>query len=278
MRRLALGALLASLAVPAAAERSADGRLRWEEGDAAVTVAKRGGFSTRGQRVPLPPLEKGARRRVVFAPSGGLFAVIDQATDAVSLHGDSPRGTRAAQTLVTGALMRMMDARGRVLWTKRLPETYAVGSVSIAAPVVLGADGTSALLMEDADPYTKAKPLVLVMDPKGREILRLDYAAWSRVDELLLSADGKWLALRGIGRIPEADTWGSALGHYGLADGGRMVKPSGAAIGGRTLRSFDAQGRVCCLLERRDLAVYDHDGLRTVVTPKEADELFGPAP
>lgn len=271
-------AVFALWAVPAGAERSADGRLRWEEGDHDVTVLNRGGFSMRGNRVKLPALEKGARRRVVFAPSGGLFAVLDQQSDSVGLHAQAPRGSRGAQAVVTGATLRLMDLRGRLLWTRVLPETFSLGGFGVPNPIVAGSDGTTALLMQDADPYTKAKPMILVFDAKGKETLRLDYTAWSRVDEMLLSSDGHWLALRGIGRIPEQDSWGSALGHYSLTDGGRTVKPSGAAAGGRTLRSFDAQGTVCCLLERRELAAYDHDGLRTVYTAEEAEKLFGPAP
>lgn len=278
VRRLLFVVLFASSALDAAAERSLDGRLRWEEGDSAVTLIKRGGFSSRGQRVALPPLEKGARRRVVFAASGDKFAVLDQVSDSVSLHGDSPRGTRAAQALVTGALLRLMDLRGRVLWGKRLPETYAVGSSGGSAPLVLGSDGTAAVLMQDADPYTKEKPLVMVLDPKGREVLRLDYTAWSRIDDMALASDGRWLALRGIGRLPESDSWGSALGHYALEDGGRTLIPAGAASGVRSLRGFDRDGRVCCLVERKELAAYAHDGTRGVLSAAQAEALFGAAP
>ena len=274
----ALLALAALLAAPAWAARSPDGRLRWDEGDPAVTLVKRGGFSARGQRVTLPPLEKGAKRRVVFAPAGERFAVLDQLSDAVSLHTDAPRGPRGAQALVTGAVLRLMDLRGRVLWTKRLPETFSVGGEGGSGPLVLGSDGSSALLMQDADPYTKAKPLILVLDPKGRDILRLDYTAWSRVDEMLLSGDGRWLAVRGIGRLPESDSWGSALGHYRLEDGSRLVLSAGAAAGVRSLRGFDRDGRVCCLAEKKELAAYAHDGARTAFAPDEADEIFGAAP
>ena len=278
MMRPLLLTLAVLAAVPARAERSADGKLRWDPGDASVTYVKRGGFSARGQRISLPKLEKGANRRVAFAPSGDKFAVLDQTADAVGLHGESPRGPRGAVALVTGAVLRLVDLRGRVLWMRRLPETYSVGAAGGASPLALGEDGTSALLMADVDPYTKEKPLIIVHDPKGREILRLDYTVWSRVDEMLLSSDGKWLAVRGIGRLAESDSWGSALGRYNLERGDRLVKPVGAAAGARTLRGFDAAGRVCCLLERRELAAYDHDGLRTVLTGEEADKLFGPAP
>lgn len=278
MRRPALLAALLLTAAPGGAVRSPDGRLRWEEGDPAVTVVKRGGFAARGQHVALPALEKGARRRVVFAPSGDLFAVLDQVSDAVGLHGDSPRGPRGAQALVTGAVLRLMNLRGRVLWTRRLPETYSVGADGGSGPLALGSDGTSALLMQDADPYTKAKPFVVVHDPKGREVLRLDYTVWSRVDEMLISPDGRWLAVRGIGRDAERDAWGASLGHYRLEDGDRRVTPAAAASGARTLRGFDRDGRVCCLSEKKELAAYAHDGARTVFAPEEAEELFGPAP
>lgn len=278
MRRPALLALALLAAAPAGAVRSPDGRLRWEEGDPAVTVVKRGGFAARGQHVALPSLEKGARRRVVFAPSGDLFAVLDQVSDSVGLHGESPRGPRGAQALVTGAVLRLMNLRGRVLWTRRLPETHSVGADGGTGPLALGSDGTSALLMQDADPYTKAKPLVVVHDPKGRETLRLDYTVWSRVDELLISRDGRWLAVRGIGRNAERDSWGAALGHYRLEDGSRAVVPAGKASGARTLRGFDREGRVCCLVEHKELAAYAHDGTRTVFAPDEADEAFGAAP
>jgi hypothetical protein len=278
MRPSVLLALALLAATPARAARSPDGRLRWEEGDPAVTVVKRGGFAARGQHVPLPTLEKGARRRVVFAPAGDFFAVLDQVSDSIGLHGESPRGPRGAVALVTGAALRLMNLRGRVLWTRRLPETYSVGADGGSGPLTLGSDGTTALLMRDADPYTKAKPLVVVHDPKGREVLRLDYTVWSRVDEMLLSSDGRWLAVRGIGRDAERDAWGASLGHYRLEDGDRRVTPAAAASGARTLRGFDRDGRVCCLSERKELAAYAHDGARTVFTPDEAEDVFGAAP
>lgn len=278
MRPLALLTLALLTAAPAEAVRSPDGRLRWEEGDPAVTVVKRGGFSDRGQSVTLPSLEKGAVRRVVFAPSGDLFAVLDQLSDSVGLHGESPRGPRGAQALVTGGVLRLMNLRGRVLWTRRLTETHSVGASGGSGPLALGSDGTSALLMRDADPYTRAKPLIVVHDPKGRQLLRLDYTVWSRVDEMLLSSDGRWLAVRGIGRDAERDAWGASLGHYRLQDGERRVIPAAAASGGRSLRGFDRDGRVCCLVERKELSAYAHDGARTVFTPEEADEIFGAAP
>lgn len=275
-----LAALLGAAAVPAwpAAARSADGRLEWVPGDAFVSVKKRPGFAARGQKVPLPALEKGAKRRVVFPAHGDFFAVLDEADAAVGLHRDAPRGARAALAVVTGSTLRLVNARGRVLWAKRLPETHAVGGDGAGEPLALGADGTSALLLQDIDPYTKARPLVLVLGPKGGEVQRLDYTAWSRVDEMLLSDDGRWLVVRGIGRIPADDTWGSALGHYGLRDAAAEVYPTPAASGAKSLRAIDSEGRACCLLEGKTLSSIDHDGQRRTVEPRELEDRFGVKP
>lgn len=273
---LALLALCAAAAARAAV--SPDGRLSWEPGDDHVDMRRPSGFRSRGREVPLPALEKGARRSVVFAPSGDSFAVLDQATAAVGLHQDSPRGSRAAQAFVAGATLRMVAVNGRVLWTKKMPETHAVGGEGAAQPLALGGDGSAALLLQDVDPYTKARPLVIVFDAKGRERLRLDYTAWSRVDEMLLSGDGAWLALRGIGRVPDQEAWGAALGHYRLSDGDRLVVSAAAASGGSSLLAFSDDGTVCCLREGKSLVAVGHDGARQTLTREEAARRFGLKP
>ncbi|MBI2362759.1 MAG: hypothetical protein HYV15_05190, partial [Elusimicrobia bacterium] len=159
MRVAGLSLLLAvSAASSGLAAVSPDGRLSWEPGDDHVDMRRPSGFRTRGREVPLPALEKGARRSVVFAPRGESFAVLDQAATAVGLHQDSPRGARAAQAFVAGATLRMVALNGRVLWTKKMPETHAVGGEGVSQPLALGGDGSAALLLQDVDPYTKAKP------------------------------------------------------------------------------------------------------------------------
>ena len=260
---------------PGCAATSQDGRLRWNPGDDHVEVRRPSGFSARGKGISLPPLEKGSRRSVVFAPHGDIFAVLDQAAEAVGLHRDSPRGARAAQAFVAGATLRMMNLRGRVLWAKQMPETFLVGGEGDSQPLALGGDGSAALLLQDSDPYTRARPMVIVFDPKGRERLRLDYTAWSRVDEMLLSEDGAWLALRGIGRLPDQEAWGAALGHYRLADGDRAVVSAVSASGGSTLEAFSRDGAVCCLREGKTLLSVGHDGKKEPVGPDDAQRRFG---
>ncbi|MBI3300126.1 MAG: hypothetical protein HYZ75_18320 [Elusimicrobia bacterium] len=277
MRRLLLLACLAlaPATARAAGGMSADGRLSWDPGDAAVTINKRSGFSARGQKIALPALAKDAKRRVVFPIRGDRFAVLDAADDAVGLHQNSPRGARGALAVVTGATLRLLNLRGRVLWTKRLPETHTVGGEAGVEPLTVGADGSSALLLQDVDPYSKAKPFILVLDPKGKDVLRLDYTSWSRVDEMLLSDDGKWLIVRGIGRIPADDAWGTALGHYRLEDGDAAVFPTPKASGAKSLRAVDAKGWACCLLEGKILSAVDHDGGRDPVPFGELGKRFG---
>lgn len=275
-----LYALLAAClaAVPARAQPANPGRMIWDPGDAFVTLRKRSGFSSANQKIPLPALEKGSKRRVVFPMRGDHFVVLDEAGADIGLHRDAPRGARAALAVVTGSTLRLINTRGRVLWTKPLPDTHTVGGEGVIEPLAVGANGTVALLLQDVDPYTKAKPLVLVLDPKGREIQRLDYTSWSRVDEILLSHDGSWLIVRGIGRIPADDTWGSALGHYRLQDAAAEVYPTPTASGAKSLRAVDAIGRACCLLESKILNSIDHDGRREVVAPGELETLFGVKP
>lgn len=279
MRAKSLLPLLCLLAAASGrAATSPDGRLRWDPGEDHVELRRPSGFNARGREVPLPPLEKGASRSVVFAPRGDVFAVLDQAATAVGLHQDSPRGARAAQAFVAGTALRMLDLRGRVLWVKQLPETYAVGGEGVSQPLALGGDGSAALLLQDVDPYTRARPLVIVFDAKGREKLRLDYTAWSRVDEVLLSDDGAWLALRGIGRVPDLEAWGAALGHYRLKDADRSVVSAAAAAGGKSLEAFAADGAVCCLREGKSLFSVGHDGRRVQLTREEAEARFGLKP
>lgn len=271
--------LLALLAAaPVGAAVSPDGRLRWEEGDSFITVNRPAGFSARGRHISLPSLPKDARRSVVFARRGDVFAVLDEESAAVGLHLESPRGSRAARAFVTGAVLRLMDLRGRTLWTKQLPDTYAVGGEGDVQPLSIAPDGTAAILLQDVDPYTKAQPLLLAFDPKGRELLRLDYTLWSRVDELLLSDDGRWLAVRGIGRVPADETWSSALGSYGLESGERGVYATPAASGVKSLRAIDKDGAACCIQEGRALVAVGHDGSRQKLEPGEAAARFGLKP
>ncbi len=266
------------LAAPASAGRSSERRLSWDPGDAFVTVNRPSGFSAGGQKISLPALPDGAKRRVVFAPRGQRFAVLDEASDEIGLHEAAPRGSRRAAALVTGSTVRLLDLRGRVLWTKNLPETHTVGGEGGTPPLVLGGDGSAAVLLQDVDPYTKEKPLVLVLDAKGRERLRLDYASWSRVDEMLLSDDGAWLVVRGIGRVPADDTWGSALGHYRLLDADPAVFPARSAAGLHGLRGVDKEGRACCLIEGKTFVAVGHDGSREALGAAEAERRFGAAP
>ena len=84
--------------------------------------------------------------------------------------------------------------------------------------------------------------------------------------------------MRGSGRIPADDAWGSALGHYDLRDAKTEVYPTPEASGARSLRAIDAEGRACCLLESKTLKSIDHDGRREAVGIGELETRFGVKP
>ncbi|MFA6029979.1 MAG: hypothetical protein WC969_09010 [Elusimicrobiota bacterium] len=251
-----------------------DGRFRWVEGEDAVFVRTDDGSE---RRVRLPsPLEKAARRRVLFAAGARHFCVLEEKDSDFGLHVNARKGAKNAKALLLSSTLRLIDERGRPLWARPLPEKAIVGKASEARILALAGDGTTAILLQDIDPYNKVRPLLMVFDARGRELRALDYAQWTRVDEFALSADGRALAVRGFGLVPEDADWSKAVGVYPL--NGR-AKPRIAAAPkaeeSRELRGFDKDLWVCCVKEGGTLSALGPAGEKTPVDPAEADRRFG---
>lgn len=262
---------------PPEVHSSPDRRLRWTEGSLFVSVYKPGKRRP-SRRVRLPPLKgKTTRRKVLFAERGDFFCVVDEQIKELGLHLDAARGAKAAKAAVVASWLRLMDVFGRVHWSKRLRDTYVVGRPG-ASPLRITEDGTLAVLLQDADPYTKARPLLLVFNPRGRRLLEIDYVDFKHIDEFALSSDGKFVAVRGYGRITDHETWGKALAVYRVRGGKEWVQPIPRASPTRTLKVVDSEGSVCCVREGEDYVAYGPRRRRTVIDPVEAASRYGLEP
>lgn len=256
---------------------SPDGRFRWIAGEKHINVRPAPGKPER--KVPLPPLEKSTlRRKMLFAERGPLFLIIDEEDQEVGLHLKTRRGAKNAKALLLASTLRLTDSDGRVLWSKRMQDKAIVGKSGEARSLTVANDGTVAVLLQDVDPYAKARPFIHVFDPKGRELKSLDYTKWTRVDELLLSPDGKALMVRGFGLVPEDGEWSKAFGYYPTRSDKEFLIPAPKSPDARQLRGFDSMLWACCIQEDGQLAAITPSGARQAMTEEDARKRFGPPP
>ncbi|MFC1678670.1 hypothetical protein ACFL2T_00420 [Elusimicrobiota bacterium] len=255
--------LLLTATILLAGERvSPDRRFTWSEKDDFVTAVT---FDRKGRRkedrLRLPPLsKKGMRRRLLFAERGEFFCVLDEATREVGLHLDKPRGSSEAKTTVIASSLRLMDGRGKLRWTRRMRANHIVGSRDGSRALRLSPSGTLAMLLQDPDPYTRTRPLLLVIDADGTELLRLDYTSWTRIDDFALSDAGDALAVRGFGSIPDEETWGKAFAYYLTRDDARWVHRARRASGEGLPLHIAQDGWACCIKRGRSLLAFGPEG------------------
>jgi len=254
--------LLTAIGAQAGTQSSPDHAFTWEEGAPFLLRFKTGTKGRRrGVRTRLPALPEGWRRRLLFGERAPYFCVLDERAEEIGLHLDAPRGASGAKALVLASVLRLVDSKGRVRWTRRMREEHLVGSKGDARSHRLGPDGTLAVLLQDGDPYSRTRPLLLVLDRKGRETLRLDYAGWTRIDDFTVADDGTAVAVRGVGRIPEEETWGPAVGFYRLDEDESWVRSVPPDAGGALKRADPDQG-VCCVREGGGLYSFTPSGVR----------------
>jgi hypothetical protein len=213
---------------------SPDGSIRWTRGASEYAFTTRKGKEKR-RRLPAVPKGEGWSRRLLFSEKGNFFCVLDEKNEELGLHLGGRRGPAAAKLAVSASILTLVRTGGRALWKKRLRDRHFGGpKTKDDLPLQIAEDGTLAVLLQDGDPYAKSRPVVLVVDPRGKKKLELGYTVWSRVDELALSEDGKELSVRGLGRIPDREDWGRAVGNYRL-DSDRSwvnaVDDSGRSLG-----------------------------------------------
>ncbi|HAH06040.1 MAG TPA: hypothetical protein DCM05_05835 [Elusimicrobia bacterium] len=256
---------------------SPDGRFRWIAGDKHINV--RPAPNKPERKVALPPLEKKSiRRKMLFAERSPLFLIIDEEDQEVGLHLKTRRGAEKAKALLLASTLRLLDSEGRVLWTRRMQDKAIVGKSGDARALSVANDGTVAVLLQDVDPYAKARPYIHVFDPKGREVKSLDYTKWTRVDELLLSPDGKALMVRGFGLVPEDGEWSKAFGYYPTRADKEFLIPAPKSPDERQLRGFDSLLWACCIKESGQLSAVTSAGARQALTEEDARKRFGPPP
>lgn len=243
---------------PGTVRVSPDGRFTWVEGEGMVSVARKPGKKPKRIRLPAGP-KKGWSRRLLFPRHGPFFCVLDEERTEVGLHLKVARGARAAKAVVVQSVLSLLNKDGHVLWKKRMRDEHLVGRDN-GGGLSIANDGTLGILLQDADPYTKARPVLLVIDRRGYTRLRLDYLDWKHIDEFLLSDNGRYLALKGYGKLEDMETWSKAVGFYRLGTKTRWTRAVPDASDERNLESVDPGGRVCCVRVGPAVLAFSRDG------------------
>ena len=258
------------------AHASPDGVFRWVEGEGVVTRFL-GPGQTRPARLRLPTgPDEGGLRRVLFASGGPYFCVSDEYRSEIGLHLQAVRGQRKARAVIVRSVLKLMDKDGRMLWSRKMPDKNVIGEPGGTQTLRVSRDGTLAILLQDVDPHANPRPILRVLDRKGRERLQLDYTSFKRIDEFVLSQDGSMLVVRGWGMIPDLESWGKMLGFYRTDSRMHWLLPVPKASDQRRLRAVDGSGTACCIDEAGSLVAVSPSGKREALDPERMAERFGP--
>ncbi len=264
--------------------RTDSGELRWTPGAAEIEVREKDGKLV--HRIPLArpdrPAPKSAETslRALLPARGNHFLVVEETRKPVGLHLEERAGANKPKAVVVRSLVRLVHESSRVIWERRTEDKTAVGDSPDAQHLQISPNGTTALLLEDVDPYGKNRPVLSVIDPGGRETLRLDYTSWTRVDEFALSPDGKALVVHGFGLVPEDAEMSRALGYYRVGKRSpKWVKalPRNPAPRLR-LEAVDADGYTCCLDTPEGWTGFNDNGAAKKFSAAEAQTRFGIKP
>lgn len=260
------------------------GSLRWTPGTPDIEILARDGRLL--HRFPLarpdrrPPKSGDVSLRAMLPPRGSRFLVIEETHKAVGLHLHERKGDKKPKALVVRSLVRLVDESSRVLWERPTEDKTAVGEQSDSQHLQIAPDGTVALLLQDVDPYTKNRPVLTVINPGGREILRLDYTSWTYVEEFALSQDGRSLVVHGFGLVPEDEDMSRAIGFYRLGKKGpRWIKALARKPSPRhRLEVIDAKGWTCCVDTANGWLAFDDAGAGKTMSADEMWRKFGVKP
>lgn len=259
--------------------KTKDGELRWAPGAAEVEVRSREGRVL--HRIPLArpdrkPKSPDVSLRALLPAHGHHFLVVEETRKDVGLHLTTRKGAKKAKATVVRSVLRLVDESSRILWERATEDKTAVGEETDPQHLQISPDGTVALLLQDVDPYAKNRPVLSVIDPRGRESLRLDYTSWTRVDEFALSPDGRSLVVHGFGLVPEDGEMSRAVGFYRLGKGPRWIKALPRDPSPRLkLRTVDANGWTCCLDTPEGWTAYNDAGLSKTFDKDEMWRKFG---
>lgn len=276
--RVLLAALLA-LAVPASSVKiinkedlliSPDGRFVWKKGEDRIAVLRpKTGKVRRHIRLPIPG-DRRVRRKILFAKSGRFFCVVFERLTEIGLHLKTRGGASAAKTTIVSSTLFLLDANGRTRWKKRLRDMHTImGPTGTHGPAI-AEDGTLAILLQDTGTaFAHPQSLILVYDPAGEELLRLDYIDWRRVDQLALSRQGEVLLVRGFGHIEEEEDWGHALAIYRTDSKIRRITAAPRADEAEEPASVDDRGTACCIRRKGRDYTFDLSGKWTAMPRQE---------
>jgi hypothetical protein len=225
---------------------SPDGRFAWNPG-APYVLRLDPWTGKKKRRLKLPSrATDDIRRKVFFADKGRYFCVVDEEHSDIGLHLNTRRGAKKAKARVVSSTLYLINDSGRAVWKRRLRDRHALVDREGLPPQVAG-NGTLAILLEDIDRiHVNPRPLLVVLDPKGKERIRLNYLDWRRVDEFKLSPSGSHIAVRGYGRIEDEENWGLALALYKLQPKNKYVRKARLSRKGEAFSSVSDDGKVCC--------------------------------
>ncbi|MBI5201526.1 MAG: hypothetical protein HY925_08085 [Elusimicrobia bacterium] len=264
--------------------RTDSGELRWQPGSAEVEVRDKSGALV--HRIPLARPDRPAPKsaevslRALLPSSGSHFLVVEETRKPVGLHLNERQGANKPKALVVRSLLRLVHESSRVIWERRTEDKTAVGDSPDAQHLQIAPDGTTALLLQDVDPYAKNRPVLSVIDSGGRETLRLDYTSWTRVDEFALSPDGKSLAVHGFGLVPEDEEMSRAVGFWRIGKKTpKWVKALPRLPSPRLrLAAVDADGVTCCVDTPDGWLGYGETGAAKKFSAAEMQTRFGIKP
>jgi len=275
MRSLLLLLVLVPCRATADEIRSPDGAIRWNSGDSSYTFLNKRG-KKRSRVLPALPKNGAWGRRLLFGKNSDYYCVLDEKSEELGLHLGDRRGAETAKMAVSASILRLMKKGGRTVWKQRLRDRHFGGAgTKKEIPLQIAENGTLAVLLQDGGPFSESRPVILVVDPRGRVRIDLNYTAWSRVDELSLSKDGKRLAVHGLGRIPEKDDWGKAVGVYNLDGEGGWVRAVSQAQASTSTLQVNPDGWVCCVREGPVYVAFDPVGRRERMEAPEMRRRFG---
>lgn len=263
---------------------TSSGELRWTPGASEVEVREKGGKVV--HLIPLARPDRPAPKssqttlRALLPPRGDRFLVVEETRKPVGLHLNERTGTTKPKAIVVRSLVRLVHESSRVIWERRTEDKTAVGESPDAQHLQISPTGTTALLLQDVDPYSKNRPILSVIDSGGRETLRLDYTAWTRVDEFVLSHDGRSLVVHGFGLVPEDAEMSRAVGYYRIGKKApRWVKALPRKPSPRLrLEAVDADGWTCCLDTPKGWTGFSDAGSAKLFSAAELQTRFGIKP
>ena len=257
------------------------GQIRWKPGSAEWELLSRQGTVLHSFPLARPDRRppKGATYRALLPPRGHQFLVVEETRREVGLHLSERLADAKPKAAVVRSVLRLVDESSRIFWERTTEDKTQAGTRADPQHLQIAPNGTTAILLEDVDPYTKNRPVLSVISPGGREVLKLDYTAFQRVDEFALAPDGRALVVHGFGLVPEEGTAGRAIGYYQPGKGALWIKQVPRMADPRLrLELVSADGWTCYVETPDGWTAYSRSGEASVLSAEEMWRKFAVRP